>query len=867
MRRSISILLVLALVLSFIPVLSTPVRAVTQNQQNIVDRADYMYNLTWVAQETINGWRDQYTFYEGNTYRVPYGQPVYSGAYIGYGVSVEDFLAAAAESGSVFYTKQSEYAGKTSTYYATDCSAFVSWCWGISRNTTYSIPSLSTNLGMATESNIRTYLQLGDALNSSSAGHVVLVTDLTYDESGTLIQIEITEQTPPQLKRSYYTPTELAAKYASQYSICRYEGAVPEAPDSGYLTDCDAYAAHCKVEIMADTAIMTLPCGTMTDGESTQLGTALAEECYTATKLYQNTVGELWYGVTTADGEEGYILAGDTAYTEQVTDDIAISGVSLPNAHVAGKSFYVQGVITSALNDLSAVAVYIYKGFGRDGERITGCSDSVSDNYYSLKYSTIDDNTVFGKVAVGENTYVISADYVNHYVKNGVILQNTGTVYLVEEYFVTVSSSVSQSTCAHSYSDTTTVAATCTSAGAVVHACAVCGYVYEEELPVLGHSYNAVVTAPTCVAAGYTTHTCGTCGDTYTDSETAATGVHTYVEGTCTGCGAVEVVPSVKMSSVSLALKDEVKFTGYFTIENIDASTATMGLMTFENAPTDVSITTADHVIPGATYQSSKDRYIGYSQGIPAKEMGDLFYICAYVQLEDGTYVYSDVVEYSVEKYAYAMLDYTNDADLQKLLIAMLNYGAEAQLYFGYNTDDLVNADLTDEQKNSLNSYSSDLMDAIVTADSSKTGNFVYTEAAFSTKTVNVTAGGALALNCRFNPAYTMDGDMTMYYWDAATYNSVDELTVENATGSATMTVVNGAYQASVTGIAAKDIDKTIYAVGVYESDGVTYTTGVISYNLNTYFDILPQVRPACQGVCEAAVVYCDYAKLYFLGE
>ncbi|MBQ8622484.1 MAG: hypothetical protein IJ422_09265, partial [Oscillospiraceae bacterium] len=225
------------------------------------------------------------------------------------------------------------------------------------------------------------------------------------------------------------------------------------------------------------------------------------------------------------------------------------------------------------------------------------------------------------------------------------------------------------------------------------------------------------------------------------------------------------------------------------------------------------------------------------------------------------------VVEYSVEKYAYAMLDYTNDADLQKLLIAMLNYGAEAQLYFGYNTDDLVNADLTDEQKNSLNSYSSDLMDAIVTADSSKTGNFVYTEAAFSTKTVNVTAGGALALSYRFNPAYTMDGDMTMYYWDAATYNSVSELTVENATGSATMTVVNGAYQASVTGIAAKDIDKTIYAVGVYESDGITYTTGVISYNLNTYFDILPQVRPACQGVCEAAVVYCDYAKLYFLGE
>ena len=222
MRRSICIVLALTLVLSLVPVLGTPVHAVTQNQQNIVDRANYMYDLTWVCQKTVYGWRDQYTFYEGETYRVPYGQPVYSGYYIGYGVSVEDFLAAAADGSSVFYTSQSEYSGKTSTYYASDCSAFVSWCWGIARSTTYTIPNYSTDLGMATESNIRNYLQLGDALNSSSAGHVVLVTDLTYDESGTLTQIEITEQTPPQLKRSYYTPAELAAKYGSQYSICRY---------------------------------------------------------------------------------------------------------------------------------------------------------------------------------------------------------------------------------------------------------------------------------------------------------------------------------------------------------------------------------------------------------------------------------------------------------------------------------------------------------------------------------------------------------------------------------------------------------------------------------------------------------------------
>ena len=49
------------------------------------------------------------------------------------------------------------------------------------------------------------------------------------------------------------------------------------------------------------------------------------------------------------------------------------------------------------------------------------------------------------------------------------------------------------------------------------------------------HAYRAVVTAPTCTEGGFTTHTCS-CGDSYVDTHTEAT-AHTYVNGTCTGCG------------------------------------------------------------------------------------------------------------------------------------------------------------------------------------------------------------------------------------------------------------------------------------------------------------------------------------------
>ena len=550
--RLISLVLILALVLSLVPAISVPAKAAyvpTTNQQNIVDWANYLYNLTWVAQETIYGWRYGYTFEKGESYRLPYAQPINAGAYIGYGVSIETFLAAAADASSVYYSKMSEYNGWYSTYYGTDCSAFVSLCWGTSRKTTYTIPSVSTNYGYATESNIRSYLQLGDALNSNDAGHVVLVTDLTFDDSGSLTQIEITEQTPPQLKRSYYTPTELAAKYGAQYTIQRYTGTVPEAPESGYVSQCTAYAAHCTVQITADTSVMSLPCSSMVDDSSAMLQTAAAGGSWTATGLYQNTAGELWYQVTTESGEEGYVLASDTVYVDEHIDDITITGAAVPNGHVVGNIFYVQGVISSKYNKLTTAAVYIYKGFGRSGTPVTGYSDSVSGNYYSLMYSNIDNNTAFNQVGLGKNTYVISADYVNYYVQDGSVKSNTGTVYLVEEYFMAISSSVSQSTCAHSYSDTTMVEPTCTQSGSVVHACSTCGYVYTETVTG-GHAYGEwTVTEATCVADGSRSRTCATCGDVQT--EVLAAGGHSYesktievdcqtpirTEFTCSLCG------------------------------------------------------------------------------------------------------------------------------------------------------------------------------------------------------------------------------------------------------------------------------------------------------------------------------------------
>ena len=865
------------------------VHAATESQKNIVARADYLYDQTWVCQSNVSGWNYNYTFYAGNTYHIPYGQPINSGYYIGYGVSVDDFMNSANTYGSVFYNSRSTYGSTSSVYYATDCSAFVSWCWGVDRKTTYSIPQISTYMGMATASNAYS-LQLGDCLNSNDVGHVVLVTGLTYDSNGNLTQIEITEQTPPQLKRSYYTPASLGAKYGSYYGIYRYYGAVPKAPGnystgetesstgsnnnntgqyypacgssytsfypameslgysvdwelhceiaeangitnfsgtveqntqllnllkagrlvvpgtqssgnsgstgtvvtdgkngyergykggmagtgnyeafgldissyqageinfnhikaagydyvilragttkgkdtyfdtfynqakaagldvgayyysyatntstaksdaenmlkyisgktfeypmyfdyedasqqtlssslseqicltfmdrlaeegylvgmytgqyfstklpldticdkyeiwiahylgsgtgydgtddyykygpsyaskygmyqytdsvrfsyggyswgpydgdiaykdypticktygfngyepaittttttSDYLNKCEYYPSHCQIEITTATEIYSEPRSAKSDNSSEILETAPLGTVYTATGLYKNGGGNLWYRVTTSTGETGYIYSGRTSYVKKVNSDITITDYDIPNGHVKGNVFLVTGEISADYNKLDKANVSIYQGIGTSGNMITGGFDKVSDNKYVLDNSSIDEATAFDKLGNGQYTYVIQATYSSYYAKTTKeVAVVSGSKTLKKEYFVVIPSKVNQDTCSHNNTTTVIKEATCTANGSSVTACSKCGLTTKNTIK-KGHSYGkyVVISEATCTESGSKAKTCSTCGKVYT-KEIAATG-HNWQEATykapktCTNCG------------------------------------------------------------------------------------------------------------------------------------------------------------------------------------------------------------------------------------------------------------------------------------------------------------------------------------------
>jgi hypothetical protein len=316
--------------------------------------------------------------------------------------------------------------------------------------------------------------------------------------------------------------------------------------------------------------------------------------------------------------------------------------------------------------------------------------------------------------------------------------------------------------------------------------------------------------------------------------------------------------PVIAGKSFSLSFEDEILVNFYYTISHT-VNVVEQGMLVFHAEPDEAAVDGADVVYTGSLYDAANDRYLVSTDGIAAKEMGDTRYYCAYAKLTDGTYVYSQIYDYSPRKYAMNMLGKASTSEKQKALcVAMLNYGAAAQIYFNHNADDLMNAALTAEQNALVVDYDRTLFQGAVS--SSKGTDFVKTEG-FARKTATVSFEGALAINFYMTPANAA-GNMILYVWDPDTYQSADSLTAENAK-VLPMTENNGVYFAQVAGIAPKRLDDTYYVAAVYtDADGSEYCSGVIAYSLSKY--CLNNDSGNMAQLAQATAMYGYYADQYF---
>ncbi len=478
--------------------------------------------------------------------------------------------------------------------------------------------------------------------------------------------------------------------------------------------------------------------------------------------------------------------------------------------------------------------------------------------------------------------------------------------------------------CSHSYTSKVTTAATCTKEGVKTFTCSKCGDSYTEKIAVIAHSFTGSTctvcgTKVDFYLFGFINGANYGCeedaanmgsykfvngklsvkfaSDSYIAIKTTGNAAwymtKSYVEGknavfhnTSTGAsekmfvpGGVTVsftlventdgtlslsyttgsivLPTLTLNYPSLSFEDEILYNVYYTVDNT-ASIVEMGLVTFSTKLTNGTVADAVDVIPG--YINSGSTYMVQSNGIPAKNLGDALYFKVYAKLSDGSYVYSAIAGYHAVAYANTVLNNaSSSAKAKALVVAMLNYGAAAQTYFEYKTDALMNASLTTAQQALVKVYDESMVADVVKADTAKAGMFVM-NGGYSNIWPTVSFEGAFAINFYFTPNKTVGSTPVLYYWDAETYNSVSTLTVNNATGKITMTKDGNNYGAAIEGIAAKDMDTTIYVAGVYTSNGIPCPTSIISYSLGQYCKTVA----VSDAFGAATAVYGYYAKAYF---
>ena len=324
------------------------------------------------------------------------------------------------------------------------------------------------------------------------------------------------------------------------------------------------------------------------------------------------------------------------------------------------------------------------------------------------------------------------------------------------------------------------------------------------------------------------------------------------------------VIPTLTLKTPTLEFKDMITINAFYTAEN-NQDVVEMGMITYTSKVERWSVRTADHVIPGYSYVPSSGRYYSSSQGIHAKYLADTFYLAAYAKLADGSYVYSKLAPYSPMTYANSQLKNATDVKLKQLAVAMLNYGTEAQLYFGHNTGNLANAALNAEHLALPEAYRTDMVSAVPAAPTAKQGILANNQG-FASRKPAISFEGAFCINYFFTPNYAPASGITLYYWSLEDYNANSVLSPSNATGSFKLTGSGtGEYRGDITGIAAKQLSEAMYVAAAYkDSNGTVWTSGVLGYSIGAYCASQISKGGAIADLAKATAIYGYHAKAYF---
>ena len=239
---------------------------------------------------------------------------------------------------------------------------------------------------------------------------------------------------------------------------------------------------------------------------------------------------------------------------------------------------------------------------------------------------------------------------------------------------------------------------------------------------------------------------------------------------------------------------------------------------------------------------------------IVAKKMGDKI-VSTFYGVVDGVEYKAEPVEKNIQTY-YALAQANSDAEgtLMTLLNAMLNYGAAAQTYFGYNTENLVNSVLPDGKQKST--FEADATTKVSSEDTC-------TNDAYKASGLYAVLEQEVVVSLVLTPTDAVYAQDTLVF--VGSYKTIQGKTINVVVNGDDFIVdSDGNITVDVKGISAKDLRQTITGA-LYHTDG-TPLSDTVSFSFECYAtEIYESGSQEAKNICAAILEYCDAATTYFV--
>lgn len=251
--------------------------------------------------------------------------------------------------------------------------------------------------------------------------------------------------------------------------------------------------------------------------------------------------------------------------------------------------------------------------------------------------------------------------------------------------------------------------ATCTDGGTQKRTCSICGLEETQNTDAKGHTEEAIAGKDaTCTETGLTEgKKCTACGVVIVEQTEIPAKDHMWENGICSTCGEVcehtfvggkcticdKVKDTVaKLEGCSLSLGGNIAVNYYMTLsDNIVNDEEAKVVFTL---PDDTK-----QIVYVNDAEITSEGYYAFTCEITAIQMSDD------IKAQVVAFGYeSEVFSYSVVEYADFLIKEAAEGNAQyvdavPLVKSMLNYGANAQIYFEYETDNLANKILAEEDR------------------------------------------------------------------------------------------------------------------------------------------------------------------------